>query len=307
MTRVVVMGSGGQLGTEVVKVFSAAGTYTVFPLSHAEVECTDSKSVRLALETAQPDVVVNCVGYVRVDDCEERPEEAFRVNAYGSLYVAQVCAGLNAMCVYISTDYVFDGDKGAPYTEEDPPSPINIYGASKLAGEHLVRQTCARWMIVRLASLFGGVGARSKGGNFVDTVLEKARRGAELNIVGDIRMTPVYAYDAARSLQQLIRQQASGIFHIANRGSCTWYDFACRALELAGLSAQVQRVSSSEYPCRARRPRDSSLASVKWQPAGDDALRPWPEALRAYLEEKYQRSPSQPATSNQPTNDGQGR
>jgi dTDP-4-dehydrorhamnose reductase len=194
------------------------------------------------------------------------------------------------MCVYISTDYVFDGDKGASYTEEDPPCPINVYGVSKLAGEHLVRQTCARWMIVRLASLFGGTGARSKGGNFVDTVIEKARSGARLNIVGDIRMTPVYAYDAARALEQLIRQRASGVFHIANLGSCTWYDFACRALELARISAQVQCISSSDYPFKARRPRDSSLASVKWQPAGDNVLRSWPEALRAYLEEKYHRS-----------------
>ena len=283
MTRVVVMGSAGQLGTEVVKVLSRAGTYTVFPLSHAEVECIDPKSVRLALEAVQPDVVVNCVGYVRVDDCEERPEEAFCVNAYGSLYVARACAGLNAMCVYISTDYVFDGDKGEPYTEEDPPAPINVYGASKLAGEHLVRQTCARWLVVRLASLFGGAGARSKGGNFVDTVLDKARRGERLNVVGDIRMSPVYAYDAARALEQLISQRASGVVHIANRGSCTWYDFACRALELAGVSAQIQRVASSEYPSKARRPRDSSLASVKWRPADDDVLRSWPEALSAYL------------------------
>lgn len=287
MTRIAVLGSAGQLGTEVVKAFSGAGTYTVSPLSHAEVECTDPESVRLALEAVHPDVVVNCVGYVRVDDCEGRPEEAFRVNACGSLYVAQACARLNATCVYISTDYVFDGDKGEPYTEGDPTCPINVYGVSKLAGEQLVRQTCARWMIVRLASLFGGAGARSKGGNFVDTVLEKARKGAKLNIVGDIRMTPVYAHDAARALEQLIGQRALGVFHIANRGSCTWYDFARRALELAGLSAQIQRVSSSDYPMKARRPRDSSLASVKWRPVGDDVLRPWPEALRAYLGEKH--------------------
>jgi len=273
-----------------VKVFDGGGTYTVCPLSHAEVECTDPESVRSALEAVQPDVVVDCVGYVRVDDCEGCPEEAFRVNACGSLYVAQACAGLNATCVYISTDYVFDGDKGKPYTENDPPCPINVYGASKLAGEHLVRQTCARWMIVRLASLFGGAGARSKGGNFVDNVLEKARRGMTLNIVGDIRMTPVYTRDAARALEELVRQQATGVFHIANRGSCTWYEFARRALELAGLRAQIQRVSSSDYPMKAHRPRNSSLASIKRQPVVDDVLRPWPEALGAYLEEKYPRS-----------------
>lgn len=281
--RVAVIGGTGQLGADLVKVLQETGNYQVFPLSHAEVECSNLDSLRLALTNLQPEIIVNCAAFVRVDECEDRPEEAFRVNALGALYVARVSAGFNALCVYISTDYVFDGEKKGPYTEEDTPYPINIYGTSKLAGEYLISQACPRWLIVRMASIFGKMGARGKGGNFVETMLAKAQTGEPVRVVNDIRMSPTYSYDAAQVLERLIRQESTGIFHVTNRGSCTWYDFAREALELAGLTAKLEPVFSSEYPVKARRPRNSSLRSVR---LSSDTLRPWEEALRAYLVEK---------------------
>ena len=285
MSRVAVIGSTGQLGREVVRAMEESGAHVVVSLGHDAVECTDQKSVREALIGARPDVVVNCAAFVRVDECEDRPREALEVNAVGALHVARVSAELDALCVYVSTDYVFPGDRSGSYTEEDRPGPINVYGLTKLAGEYLVQQACPRWLIVRLASLFGKTGARGKGGNFVETVLNRARAGEGLRVVDDVRMSPTYAVDAARALQALIAKRAMGIIHLTNQGACSWYEFARAALACAHAEGAIEPVSSTDYPTRARRPPDSSLHSARLAAILGQDLRPWREALRAYLVE----------------------
>ena len=284
--RVAVIGSTGQLGTDLLEVLVNAGSYEVFGLSHREIECTDPVSIDKALKAVRPDVVVNCAAFVRVDESEERPDDAFRVNSLGALAVARACAEIEALCVYISTDYVFDGGKGSPYTESDASHPINVYGASKLAGEYLVQQASPRWLVARMASLFGKAGSSGKGGNFVETILAKARAGEPLRLVNDIRMSPTYSRDGAQALEILLRQGASGLFHVANAGNCTWYEFACKALEAVGMSNRIEPISSSNYPMKARRPKDSSLESTKLDLSLKECLRPWPEAVKAYVKEK---------------------
>src|ERR1051325_2334991 len=153
--RVIVLGSTGQLGTDLVKVLGMDSETVVLPLNHVDCDCADETEVRHVIEKLRPDVVINCAAYVRVDDCEMHAREAFEINAAGALNVARACAAVEALCVYISTDYVFDGGKEAAYVESDETCPINVYGTSKLAGEHLVRQTAPRWLIIRTASLFG--------------------------------------------------------------------------------------------------------------------------------------------------------
>ena len=248
--RIAVVGSTGQLGSDAAQVFSSQG-HQVVPLTHQAVEVADLDAVRAALQPIEADVVLNCAAYVRVDEAEERVAEAFRANAVGAFNVAKVCSEQGAVCVYPSTDFVFDGEKDGGYTEADAPRPINVYGASKLAGEYLVRQACKDWMIVRMASLFGKSGARGKSGNFVETVLRKARGGETLRVVSDTRMSPTYTMDVAQALEGLIATEARGMFHAANAGSCTWYEFACRAIALVGIQAHVEPVSASEYPTRA--------------------------------------------------------
>ena len=286
MKRVVVIGATGQLGTDLVDVLNEGGVYEVVGLSHREIECTDPASVEERLKAALPDVVINCAAFVRVDESEDRPEETFRVNSSGALNVARACLEVNAMCVYVSTDYVFDGEKGSSYTESDCPRPINVYGVSKLAGEHLVRETCPRWLIVRMASLFGKAGSSGKGGNFVETILAKAKAGAPLRLVDDIRMSPTYTRDAARILERLLREGSLGLFHLANAGNCTWYEFAAKALAVVGLKHRIEPVSASDYPMKARRPKNSSLESTKLDPFLKQPLRPWEDALECYLLEK---------------------
>jgi dTDP-4-dehydrorhamnose reductase len=281
--RIAIIGSTGQLGTDLLDVLMKTRDYEVFGLSHREIECTDPVSIENGLKTVRPDVVVNCAAFVRVDESEDRPDDAFRVNSLGALHVARVCAAMDALCVYISTDYVFDGCKGEPYTEADATRPLNVYGVSKLAGEFLVQQNCPRWLIVRMASLFGKAGSSGKGGNFVETILAKAMAGESLRLVDDIRMSPTYSSDGAQALEGLVRRGALGLFHLTNGGNCTWYEFACKTLEFVGLGNQVEPVSATSYPMKARRPKDSSLESTKL----DLSLRPWPEALKAYLTEKH--------------------
>lgn len=285
MVRVAIIGSTGQLGSDLVSVFQSE-SYEVFALTHADVECTDLDAVRAAVTAVRPDIVVNCAAFVRVDECQDRPLEAFQVNAVGALYVARVCAELNALCVYVSTDYVFDGEKGDAYTESDPPGPINVYGASKLAGEHLVQQESVRWLIVRVASLFGQAGARGKGGNFIETILSRARSGEPLRVVQDIRMSPTYTHDAARALERLLRQETTGVVHLTNVGACSWYEFARKALELAGFANLPEPIVSQDYPSRARRPRNASLRSIRLDGFVQACLRPWQEALESYLAAK---------------------
>lgn len=280
--RVAVVGATGQLGSEVVRVFREGHAFAVSAFGHEHVECTDARSVDGAIVPLRPDVVVNCAAFVRVDECEERPETAFLVNALGALHVARACRQVGARCVYVSTDYVFDGDKDMPYTEDDRPNPINVYGASKLAGEYLVRQVCPDALVVRVASLFGGGGARGKGTNFVLTVLDRARRGETLRVVDDIRMSPTYTVDAAAAIVELVRRDAAGVVHVINEGSCTWYGFARKIVELAGLNTPVEAVPREAYPTKARRPVNSVLATGRLNALGI-RLRSWEDALRDYL------------------------
>ena len=213
-TSVAVLGATGQFGTDLVEVLREDGKFEVVPLSHADCDCNDERKVARVIGSLHPDTVVNCAAYVRVDDCEEHASEAFNVNAIGALNVARGCASLHALCVYVSTDYVFDGTKDTPYVESDPTGPVNVYGVSKLAGEQMVRQAAPRWIIVRMASLFGKTGARGKGGNFVETVISKAQAGEILRVVNDITMSPTYARDAAEALALLLRTEATGLFHV---------------------------------------------------------------------------------------------
>ena len=283
--RVAVIGSTGQLGTDVVTVLREHD-YEVVPLSHADIECTDPRKVRSVLSSTRPDIVINSAAFVRVDECEDHPLEAFRINALGALHVARACTEIGALCVHVSTDYVFNGEKNEPYTEGDPTRPINVYGVSKVAGELFVQQAASRWLILRVASLYGKAGARGKGGNFVETILAKARAGEPIRVVNDTWMSPTYTRDAAAALVPLTQSGATGVFHAANSGSCTWFEFAREALRLWGGDNGIEPITSKAYFSKARRPKNSSLASGRLQETLGHTMRPWREALSAYLAAK---------------------
>jgi dTDP-4-dehydrorhamnose reductase len=284
--RVAVIGSTGQLGSDLVQVLTESGRYGITALPHAQLDITQRPSVMERIGKGGFDVVVNCAAFTRVDDCEDFPSEALLVNALGAFEVARACSASGAFCVYISTDYVFSGDKDSAYSEDDPVGPINVYGASKLAGEFLVRQAAKRWAILRIASVFGKTGSRGKGGNFVETILGKSRSGLPVPVVNDIWMSPTYTMDAARLIEALIRAGTTGLFHASNTGRCTWFEFATEAIRIVGLPGLVEPVTSASYPSKARRPKNSSLSNDRLEKTMGLSLRPWQDGLRAYLVEK---------------------
>jgi len=286
MERVAIIGSTGQLGHDLVGAMRAANRFEIITLDHSQIECAELDSVRAVLLPLKVQAVIDCAAFVRVDDCESHAPEAFAVNAIGALNVARAAAESGAKCVYVSTDYVFDGFKDAPYVETDATAPISVYGASKLAGEHLVRQAAPDWLIVRVASLFGKTGARGKGGNFIETILAKARNGAPLKVIDDILISPTYARDASQAIAQLIMADARGIVHAANIGACTWYEFAKTALEFCQLITSIEAVDSSQFATPARRPKNSALVSERLLPEFRITMPHWRDALRAYLSEK---------------------
>lgn len=219
------------------------------------------------------------------------------VNAVGALYVARIAKSIGAKAVYISSDSVFSGTKPPPtdgltsstraYVEDDIPAPLNVYGISKLAGERLTLSTQPDAVIVRLGVLYGVTGARGKGGsNFVETILKRAKQGGPLNVVNDQWISPIYAWDAAEAILDILATSAVGIFHVTNFGACTWYDLATKAVETADLSAEVKPIPGSKFQRRAFRPPNTAMHSERLEKVLARPMRSWHEALEAYLREK---------------------
>jgi dTDP-4-dehydrorhamnose reductase len=269
--RITVIGAAGQVGTDIVDAARRAGC-DVVTVNRAECDVTDKAAVHATLRSLEPgDAVVNTAAYHRTDDCELRPDLALAVNAVGAQHVADAAREHGASVAFLSSDYVFDGAKRSPYLESDVPRPINAYGVSKLAGEMLVEQSNSGAYVVRVSSVFGVAGSSGKGGNFVETMIAKARRGERIEVVDDIVMAPTYSADAAGLL--------------ANAGSCSWHAFAQAILEAAGSEVRPVAVGSAAMPTRARRPSYSVLASERLGELGLHA-RDWREALCAYLAAK---------------------
>jgi dTDP-4-dehydrorhamnose reductase len=282
--KIALIGANGQLGSDIVSHFSNADRYQLTALTRADLDITNPEAVQRVL-TSQPfDVIINSAAYVRVDDCQQNVELAFNINAIAALNIAKACRQLDALCVYISTDYVFRGDRPNPYTESDVPDPINIYGTSKLTGEYLVRQTATRSLILRISSVFGKAGASGKGGNFVETMIKKANAGHPIKVVNDIVMSPTYTYDVAKLLDELLQSGTTGIIHGANAGSCSWHEFASQVLSLAQINHPIEAIPASAFPTQATRPMNSALTSDRLANLTDFKMRSWQEAIAAYIQ-----------------------
>ncbi|MCD6514422.1 MAG: dTDP-4-dehydrorhamnose reductase [Candidatus Odinarchaeota archaeon] len=280
--RIVVIGSTGQLGTDLMKVLSP--DHEVIGLTHSDIEVTDYNSC-LVLKKYSPDVIINTAAFHKTDLCEDEPLKTFSVNALGAKNVALISKEIGATCVFISTDYVFDGSKNEPYTEDDVPNPINTYGISKLAGELYTRWSPKHY-VVRVASLFGVAGASGKGGNFVETMIKKAKNNEVIRVVDDMWMSPTYTRDAASAIKKILELKLPfGVYHATNQGFCTWFQFAKEIFNQLSLSPGLEPIKTEELKMKAKRPRFSALRSIKLPKYGI-YMREWKEALRAYLTEK---------------------
>lgn len=274
--RILVTGAGGMLGVDLARCGAERG-HVVLPYARAALDVTDDARVRARVGEDRPDVVIHCAAWTAVDAAESEEAEALRVNGGGTLSVARAAAEAGARIVVISSDYVFDGQTDRPYRPADTPAPVNAYGRSKLAGELAVRGCDA--LIVRTSWLFG-----EGGRNFVTTILDCARAGEPLRVVDDQTGSPTWTRDLAGMVLDLVEAGvAPGVYHAANSGQASWFEFAAEALALAGVDAELQPIPTRATQRPAARPAYSVLdCSETWALTGP--ARPWQQALAAAIE-----------------------
>lgn len=286
--RIAILGARGQLGRDLLRYFPG----TAISWTRDDCDLSRADSIRSAIFNHRPQVIINCAAYNFVDQAESEPRAAFAVNSWGVRELALECRDADCMLVQISTDYVFglDTSRESPLTEADPPGPVSVYGVSKLAGEYFVRSIVPRHLVIRTCGLYGVWGSGGKGGNFVETMLRLGHQGKPVRVVNDQRCTPTYTADLAAMIARLVEREQQGLIHITNSGSCTWYEFAREIFQQAGLNVDLSPIPSSDYPQPARRPTYSVLSGERLTNLGYPPMRPWPEALAAYLEERRSRT-----------------
>jgi dTDP-4-dehydrorhamnose reductase len=269
--RILLIGAGGQLGLAIQRVFTR---HEIVARAHAALDVADAAAVAAALDDARPELLLNASAYTAVDRAEDEPNEADRVNREGPRVLALASVARGIPLLHVSTDYVFDGEKGAPYVESDPTKPLGVYGASKLAGEEEVRRANPRHWIARTAWLYGPVGR-----NFATSIRAAALREPKLRVVDDQEGSPTYAPHLAAALARLVEGEAWGTHHLANAGVTSRFEFARALLRALGSATPVEPIPTSAWPTRARRPRNTALASER---ADAIALPDWREGVRAF-------------------------
>ena len=278
--RILVTGGAGMLGSDLLKRFGR--DHEAKGIDLMDMDILNEAGTRDIVAGIRPDWVIHCAAFTNVDGCENEPEKAFRVNSEGARNVAKACLGAGARMLYVSTDYVYDGSKKEPYVETDPPEPLNIYGESKLKGEQEVLGVAPDALIVRTSWLFG-----ENGPNFVKAILGQVGKKKELEVVADQVGNPTYTPDLSEALARLVESGAGGIYHVSNSGSCSWFEYAKKILELAGVDdINVKPITTSELGRPALRPAYSVLSNEKYSALTGHALRGWDEALSEYLKEK---------------------
>jgi dTDP-4-dehydrorhamnose reductase len=275
--RVLITGADGQLGRALQTAFADD---EVRAAGHAALDVSEPGQVAKAIISFQPDAVVHAAAWTDTSGCERDPERALLINGDGAGIVAEVCRRAGARMLYVSTNEVFDGEKGSPYTEDDKARAVNAYGASKLEGERRIRAAGGDWCIVRTSWLYGP-GRQS----FPEKVLSSAEREGNIRVVTDEKACPTYTADLAEGIARLVRERLSGVFHLVNEGACSRFEWAAEVLALAGKPVGIQPVSQAEYGVAVRKPVDSRLANVEAAQLGIK-LRPWRAALADYIRTK---------------------
>jgi dTDP-4-dehydrorhamnose reductase len=287
--KILLIGANGQLGRDLLKVFQTAGD-TVVPVTHAQLDVCSETQIAEAMANVKPDLVLNTAAYHRVDECENQSALAFQVNGTAVMNLARASKAAGAALVHYSTDYVFGGyEKGSPYDETDLPAPVNVYGTSKVVGEHLIAAYTDRYFAIRTCGLYGIAGSAGKGGNFVETMLKKAIASDAIRVVDDQILTPTYTVDLAQATRSLILTGKYGLYHISSEGQCSWYEFTRYIFERAGLEAKLSPVKSAEFASPVRRPANSVLSKAKLHSVGV-SIPSWKDALPRYLEERSRKN-----------------
>lgn len=276
--RILVTGVKGQLGYDVVNELEKKG-HTAIGVDIDEMDITDAEAVDRVITEADVEAVIHCAAYTAVDAAEDNLELCRKVNAAGTENIAKVCKKLDLKMVYISTDYVFDGEGERPWEPDDRRDPLNAYGIGKYEGELAVEENLEKYFIIRIAWVFG-----VNGKNFIKTMLKLGETRDEVSVVNDQIGSPTYTYDLARLIVDMVETEKYGRYHATNEGFCSWYEFACEIFRQAGMNVKVHPVTSDEFPAKAKRPHNSRMSKEKLSENGFERLPSWQDALKRYLE-----------------------
>lgn len=278
--KVALIGADGQLGSDLMK---ALKEHELIPLYYPDFDVTKPSESKAILSRLRPEIVINTAAYHRVDECEDNPEESFKVNAIAVRDLAFICRKFDFVLVHFSTDYVFDGKKKSAYTEEDVPNPLSVYATSKLAGEYFVRSILNRYFLIRTCGLYGEAGCWGKGTNFVDIMISLNKKGQTLKVVNDQWVTPTSTAELAARIGELIRTDRFGLYHLTNEGQCTWFEFAKTIFSFLGEKPDIVPVDTKTYGAKALRPSYSVLENKKAKEIRLTDFSLWKEALKDYL------------------------
>jgi len=279
--KLVVIGANGQLGTDLLEVLSKE--HDVVGLNHTDIEITDIDSVKNALSTIKPAIVLNTAAYHIVPEAEKFPAKAFQINGIGTMNLAKVCQDLDTRLVHYSTDYVFDGKKQKPYTEDDCPNPLSVYANTKLSGEYFALNYCDRSYVIRVSGIYGKIPCRAKGGNFITTMIKLANEKPEVRVVNDEILTPTPTYHIAKNTAALIGKDAFGLYHMSCEGEVSWYEFAKVIWETLQLKTPLYPASVKDFPLVVKRPFYSVLENKNLNKLGINEMPEWKEALIQFL------------------------
>lgn len=277
MNNILVTGSTGQLGSDVVKELLKRGYSTLSP-NRSEFNLCSEDSIRNYILNSNCEAIVHCAAYTQVDKAEDEKDLCIKINATATKHIVKCAKILDIPMIYISTDYVFDGTKDGEYTENDETNPINIYGESKLAGEKYVQEILDKYYIVRTSWVFN-----INGKNFIETMLRLSKANNQLSIVNDQIGSPTYTKDLSRLLVDMLETSKYGLYHATNEGYCSWYEFANTIFKLANINIDIRAINSNEYASRAKRPLNSKLSKDKLIEYGFKPLPNWEDALKDYL------------------------
>jgi dTDP-4-dehydrorhamnose reductase len=281
--RVLVTGAKGQLGTDVMEQLNANNIEAV-GIDREELDIVDKKACEEFFEKANAekriDAVIHCAAYTAVDKAEDEQELSYNINALGTENIALACKKFDMKLMYISTDYVFNGQGERPWEPDDEREPLNVYGKTKYEGELFVEKLSDKYFIVRIAWVFGIAGH-----NFIKTMLKLAKERDSLTVVDDQIGSPTYTADLSKLLVSMIQTDKYGRYHATNEGYCSWYEFAKEIFKVAGVEIDVKPVDSSAYPAKAKRPANSRMEKSKLDEMGFKRLPSWQDATRRYIEE----------------------
>ena len=289
--RLVIVGGHGQVGSDLASILQQSRE-DFLALSRSDVDVTERLSLQSKLAKYEPNVIVNCSVYHPVDECENNPDRSFAVNAIAVRDLALAAKSLGATLVHFSSDFVFDGEQGTPYSEEDSPRPLSVFGASKVAGEQLLRAILPGHFIIRTSGLYGLSGSRVKRGNFVETMLRLGKQNGEVRVVKDLRMAQTSTHNLAKQVLALVRTKNYGTYHASDHGDNSWYEFAQKIFAYSGMQVKVIPVSWGEMALPAPRPKYSVLENRRLKALGLDQMQPIDLALQKYLKAREEVSVS---------------